>query len=71
MTDLGPIEPCPTRKRGAHAMDLVLADELEATYTCRRCGAMRRVPASGSLVASRLDDLTADEIEARIYGKRP
>lgn len=68
MIDLGPLPPCPARKRGAHAIEAVVINEAnsEMTYHCRRCGTVRRIEA-----VTRLDDLTADEIEARIYGKRP
>lgn len=68
MTDLGPLPPCPSRKRGAHAIETVLVNETtgDVTYHCHRCGMVRRVPGE-----TPVDDLTADEIEARIFGRRP
>jgi hypothetical protein len=68
MTDLPPMDPCPADKRGRHELmalfvnDVEHAPDTDVTFACQRCGALRRVPLTGALVISRLDDASAQEI---------
>lgn len=63
MTDLAPLGPCPYRKGGHRARSFVTIDELgnqSFVWECRVCGAARLCG----------PDMTADEIEARLFGRR-
>lgn len=68
--DLPPLEPCRADKRGRHHLSAILPgeDSGDITLYCEMCGALRRAPASGSILAERLDDLTPAEIE-RAFGR--
>jgi hypothetical protein len=65
--DLPPMDPCRVNSKGRH--DLLMIEPLDhhtdLTMFCGWCGAVRRLPVNGSPLASRLDDLDADEIERR------
>ena len=66
MTDLPPMAPCPSGKRGHSLASIVPegedASQRDMTLYCERCGATRRFPVNGPMLASRLDDASADEI---------
>ena len=68
MTDLPPLDPCPSNKRGRHNLTAVYPDDAQYDLTlfCNRCGTMRRLPLTGAILADRMDDLSADEIMRRI-----
>ena len=70
MTDLPPMDPCPHHKRGRHELSFVIPDEYDKDLTviCSHCGATRRMPVHGALVASRLDDLDAEQIVRVVRG---
>ncbi len=62
--DLPRMKRCKVDAKGRHELNVVIPDEYDRDMTlfCANCGALRRVPVSGQLLASRLDDLTAAEI---------
>ena len=67
--DLPPLDPCPAAKR--HALNVILPEESDGDMTlfCERCGTLRRVPVSGSLLPdSPMDDLSSEELELLIRG---
>lgn len=74
MPDLPAMEPCPVGKEGRHELmalyvdDIARADTSDLTLACQRCGALRRVPLTGAMVASRLDDATAQQIMESVTG---
>ena len=62
------MDPCPHRDSGKHELNALIPsdDDRDLTLFCGHCGAMRRVPATGSLwKGSPLDDWPANEIGAR------
>jgi hypothetical protein len=61
------MEPCPFHKAGRHDLAAVLPEDSDHDMTlwCTACGALRRVPVSGSLSSS-LDHLDADAIAAAV-----
>ena len=61
--DLPAMDRCKVGKKGRHELAAIIPgeDELEATLYCQQCGALRRFPATGDLLPSRLDDLTPAE----------
>lgn len=68
--DYPAMDKCPIGKRGRHELNAVLPDDADKDMTlfCAHCGALRRVPVTGALFASRLDDLTPAEIERAVTG---
>ena len=70
MTDMPAMDRCPVGKDGRHALmalyvnDTEKAVETDLTLACCHCGAVRRVPLTGALYASRLDDADASQITA-------
>lgn len=58
------MDPCPYRKKGRHDISVVLPEDADHDMTlfCDACGAVRRMPVNGSPLASRLDDLTTEQI---------
>lgn len=62
------MDPCPVSKHGRHELTAVLPDDdtHDMTLFCDACGAMRRVPVSGSLTGGSLDDLDPALIAASI-----
>jgi hypothetical protein len=63
--DLPAMARCPRGKKGAHQIAAIVPgdDEHDITLYCEHCGALRRAPATGELMVSRLDDLDAETIE--------
>lgn len=74
MGDLPAMDPCPFGKDSRHALmalyvdDIARADTSDLTLACQHCGALRRVPLTGAMVASRLDDATAEQIMDAVTG---
>ena len=66
--DLPAMKPCKVSKSGRHHLSYVLpsSPKHDMTAICERCGALRRVPVSGSVYRERLDDLSAAEIERAV-----
>jgi hypothetical protein len=71
VTDLAPMKRCRVDRKGRHHLSFVVPENSEGyiTAACDMCGAMRRVPASGDLVA-RLDDIDVDALERELYGSK-
>ena len=73
MRDYGPLPACPSSKGGRHrgSSFVTVNDEGQSTFTwtCDVCGTTRLVGPDGFADDTPLDDLTADEIERRIYGR--
>lgn len=69
MSDVGPLAPCPSGKRGRHHLAAILPgdDEHDVTLYCEACGTLRRMPATGALTSS-LDDLDAVTIARLVEG---
>lgn len=63
--DLPPMPRCKVGRKGRHDLSFIIPenDDRDLTLVCDACGALRRVPVTGELLASRLDDLTPAEIE--------
>ena len=63
--DLPSMDPCPHGKKGRHQLAAIIPgdDEHDITLYCEQCGALRRAPATGPVLAERLDDLSAEEIK--------
>ena len=71
MTDLPPLRPCPYGKKGAHELSFVIPDEYDKDLTviCSHCGATRRMPVHGALVApGSLDDMSTEDIVRVVRG---
>lgn len=72
MSDLRPLEPCPSNEKGIHRFEgwaCVDGDIGCLTWLCRYCGALRQVPAFGPIYdAGSKDDLPAQQI-AGIVGE--
>lgn len=68
MPDLPPMAKCPVGRKGRHSIAAILPEDEtgDVTWFCERCGALRRTPVAGPLLAERLDDLTAAEIAALV-----
>lgn len=65
------MDPCPASKSGRHSMAAIVPSEdadMDVTLYCERCGAIRRFCVNGPLVASRLDDASAEEIARAASG---
>lgn len=70
--DVPAMDPCPCTKSGRHEIGAVIPESSDGdlTFYCQRCCAIRRVPASGGLLAARLDDLDAERIRAAVGDTR-
>ena len=63
--DIPPMVPCAASKSGRHRLASIVPTEdanMDVTLYCEACGATRRFPVNGPMLASRLDDATAEEI---------
>ena len=72
MIDLPPMDACPTGRKGRHDLTAIIPDDADQDMTlfCGACGSIRRLPVTGAVLADRLDDMSASEIERRIAGRR-
>lgn len=63
--DLPAMERCPRGRKGRRSLAAIIPgdDDHDITLYCETCGALRRAPATGAILLSRLDDLTAADIE--------
>lgn len=67
--DIPPMDRCPVSKSGRHEPASIVPTEdadMDVTLYCESCGAARRFPVNGPLLASRLDDLTGEQIAALV-----
>ena len=72
MNILPALPPCPARPRKGHKLAFFIPESSQDDITaiCEQCGMGLRVPASGPLQGGSLDDLSAEEIERRMYGRK-
>lgn len=70
VSDVLPLPPCPTNKRGRHDFNAVIpgTDDGYLTLFCGTCGTVRRMPVSGQLYVGSLDALTPAEIKRAVSG---
>ena len=68
MADILPPLPACSHPKG-HKLDAAISKR-ETTQMCFRCGIARRFANDGALDPIPLDNMTADEIERRIYGRK-
>lgn len=62
--DLPALSRCPFGKKAHHLVAIIPGDDdHDITLYCEKCGALRRAPATGSILLERLDDMDAASIE--------